>query len=228
MEELKWSVFDMKTDTAPGPDGFSVSFYKGCWESVKGILFELVNAFYLGNLDISRLNYGVITLIPKIKEANNVRQFRPICLLNVSFKIFTKVVTIHINSVADHIISPTQTAFMRGRNILEGVVILHETIHELHRKNQSGIILKIDFEKAYDKVKWNFLLQSLRMKGFSSKWIEWIKSFISGGSVAVNINDEVGPYFQTKKGVRQGDPLSPILFNNVADMLTLFINRAKP
>jgi len=65
------------------------------------------------------------------------------------------------------------------------------------------------------------------MKGFSSKWIEWIKSFISGGSVAVNINDEVGPYFQTKKGVRQGDPLSPILFNIVADMLTLFINRAK-
>ena len=116
---------------------------------------------------------------------------------------------------------------MRGRNILEGVVILHETIHELHRKNQSGIILKIDFEKAYDKVNWNFLLQSFRMKGFSSKWIEWIKSFISGGSVAVNINDEVGPYFQTKKGVRQGDPLSPILFNIVSDMLTLFINRAK-
>ena len=65
------------------------------------------------------------------------------------------------------------------------------------------------------------------MKGFSSKWIEWIKSFISCGSVAININDEVGPYFQTKKGVRQGDPLSPILFNIVSDMLTLFINRAK-
>ena len=145
----------------------------------------------------------------------------------MSFKIFTKVATIHINSVADHIISPTQTAFMRGRNILEGVVILHETIHELHRKNQGGVIFKIYFEKAYDKVNWNFLLQSLRMKGFSSKWIEWIKSFISGGSVAININDEVGPYFQTKKGVRQGDPISPILFNIVADMLMLFINRAK-
>ena len=100
------------------------------------------------------------------------------------------------------------------------------TYHIKHIK-QSGVILKIDFEKAYDKVNWNFLLQSLRMKGFSSKWIEWIKSFISGGSVAVNINDEVGHYFQTKKGVRQGDPLSPILFNIVAHMLMLFINRAK-
>ena len=65
------------------------------------------------------------------------------------------------------------------------------------------------------------------MKGFSLKWIEWIRSFISGGSVAINVNNEVGPFFQTKKGLRQGDPLSPILFNIVADMLTLFINRAK-
>ena len=81
-----------------------------------------------------------------------------ICLLNVSFKIFTKVATIRINSVADHLVSPTQTAFMQGRNILEGVVIRHETVHELHRKNQSGIIFKIDFEKAYDKVQWDFLI----------------------------------------------------------------------
>jgi len=65
------------------------------------------------------------------------------------------------------------------------------------------------------------------VKGFSHKWIEWIKSFVSGGSVAVNVNDEVDPYFQTKKGLRQGDLLSPILFNIVADMLALLINRAK-
>ena len=76
-------------------------------------------------------------------------------------------------------------------------------------------------------MRWNFLFQTLSLKGFSRKWIEWIKSFISGGSVAVNVNDEVGPYFQPKKGLRQGDPLSPILFNIVADMLVLFIKRAK-
>jgi hypothetical protein len=63
---------------------------------------------------------------------------------------------------------------MRGRNILEGVVTLHETIHELHRKKQSGVIFKIDFEKAYDKVRWPFLLHTLRMKGFSPKWISWV------------------------------------------------------
>jgi hypothetical protein len=70
---------------------------------------------------------------------------------------------------------------MQGHNILEGVVILRETIHEVHQKKQNGVILKIDFEKAYDKVKWSFLFQTLKMKGFSSKWISWIKSFVKGG-----------------------------------------------
>jgi hypothetical protein len=85
----------------------------------------------------------------------------------VSFKIFTKVSTIRLNLIVDKVVSPTQTAFICGQNILEGVVILHETIHELHRKRLNGVILKIDFEKAYDKVKWPFLFQTLRMKGFS-------------------------------------------------------------
>ena len=89
----------------------------------------------------------------------------------MSFNFFTEVTINRLYTVADKVISPSQTAFLRGRNILEGVVILHETIHELHRKKLSGVILKIDFEKAYDKVKWLFLLQTLRMKGFSPKWI---------------------------------------------------------
>ena len=103
--------------------------------------------------------------MPKIQEANKIQQYRPICLLNVSFKIFTKVATVRFNSVVDHIISHTQTTFMQGRNILEGIVILHETVMSCTGKNKVGVILKIDFEKAYDKVRWDFLLQTLRMKG---------------------------------------------------------------
>ena len=88
---------------------------------------------------------------------------------------------------------------MTGRYIMEGVVILHETIHELKRKKQNRIILKLDFEKAYDKVNWEFLQQGLRMKGFSQKWCKWIVNIITGGSVGVQINDEIGHFFQTKK-----------------------------
>jgi hypothetical protein len=73
-----------------------------------------------------------------------------------------------LKRVADTVVSPSQTAFMPGRNIMEGVVILHETIHELHTRKEDGIIFKIDFEKDYDNVKWSFLQQALRMKGFST------------------------------------------------------------
>ena len=110
---------------------------------------------------------------------------------------------------------------------MEGVVILHETIHELHTKKLNGVIFKVDFEKAYDKVKWHFIQQTLWMKGFSPKWCRWVENFISGGSASIKVNDDIGHYFQTKKGGRQGDPLSPVLFNIVADMLALLIKRAK-
>ncbi|WVZ50896.1 LOW QUALITY PROTEIN: hypothetical protein U9M48_002103 [Paspalum notatum var. saurae] len=170
-----------------------------------------------GELPLFSLNFGVITLIPKVQEANLIQQYQPICLLNL--QNLTKVATLRLNVVADHVINPSQTAFMKGRNILEGVVILHETVHELHKKKLDGVIFKIDFEKAYDKVKWPFLYQALRMKGFSPKWIKWVETFISGGSVAVNVNEEIGR-------LQQGDPLSPLLFNIVADMLTVLIKRA--
>jgi hypothetical protein len=116
---------------------------------------------------------------------------------------------------------------MHGRHILEGVVVLHETIHELHRIKLDGVLLKIDFEKAYDKVKWDVLQQAMRMKGFDRKWRRWIQEFITCGSVGIRVNEEIGHYFQTRKGLHQGDPISPILFNIIANMLAIMINRAK-
>jgi hypothetical protein len=112
--------------------------------------FYGLNFFFV---NLYSLNFGTIILLPKCKDASIIQQYRPICLLNVSFKIFTKVVTNRITSIAQKVINPTQTAFLPSRDILEGVVILHETMHELHCKKQSGVIFKMDFKKAYDKVK---------------------------------------------------------------------------
>ena len=95
-----------------------------------------------------------------------IKLFRPICLLNVSFRNFTKVGTNRLTQIVHAIVQPTQTAFMPDMNILEGVVVLHETLHEIHTKRLDGVVFKVDFEKAYDKVKWPFLQQALRMKGF--------------------------------------------------------------
>jgi len=135
-EEVKRVVFDMKENTAPGPDGFSVTFYKYCWEIVKGDFMDMVNDFYLGNLDIGRLNYGVITLIPKVKDANNIKQFKPIHLLNVSFKIFTKFLLDRLTVVAGKLVSKWQSAFIKGRYILDGAVMLHEIMHELRARKE--------------------------------------------------------------------------------------------
>jgi hypothetical protein len=190
-------------------------------------LLELFNDLHKGQIKLFKLNFGEIILLPKIKDADRIQQYRPICLLNVSFKIFTKVATIRLNAVADNVVRPTQTAFMQGRYILDGVVTLHETVHEMHRKNMNGVIFKIGFEKAYDEVKWPFLFQVLKMKGFSLEWRNLIRNFVQGGSVAIKVNDDTRHYFQTKKGLRQGDPLSPMLFNIVVDMLAILIERAK-
>ena len=156
VSEVKDAVFQMEHNKAPGPNGFPAEFYQVFWEVIKDDLMALFTDFHNEDLNLFSLNFGIITLIPKVQEATKIQQYRPICVLNVSFKIFTKVATNRLNKVAQTVVSPMQTAFLPGRNIM-GVVILHETIHELHTKKQNGAIFKIDFEKAYDKVKWSFL-----------------------------------------------------------------------
>jgi hypothetical protein len=226
-KEVHEAILQMELNKAPGPDGFPAEFYKKFWDIIKTDLMALFEQLYSGELPLFKLNYGIITLLPKKEEANQIQQYRPICLLNVSFKIFTKAATNRITGIAPKVIKPTQSAFMPGRHILEGVVILHETIHELHTKKMNGVLFKIDFEKAYDKIKWLFLQQTLRMKGFDPAWCRMINDFVRGGSVGVKVNDDVGHFFQTRKGLRQGDPLSPLLFNIVVDMLAILIGRAK-
>jgi mannosylglycoprotein endo-beta-mannosidase len=109
-EEVKKAVFQMEHNKAPGPDGFPIEFYQSFWDTIKMDLLHMFSALHTGQLELFRLNFGEVILLPKVNEAERIQQYRPICLLNASFKIFTKVATIRLNTVADHVVQPSQTA----------------------------------------------------------------------------------------------------------------------
>ena len=133
-KEVFDAISQMENNKAPGPDGFPAEFYKKCWHIIKGDLIPIFHDLFSGQLQLFHLNFGTIILLPKKTEAVRIEQFRPICLLNVSFKIFTKVGTNRLIQIAHSVVQWSQTAFMPDRNILEGVVVLHETLHEIHTK----------------------------------------------------------------------------------------------
>jgi mannosylglycoprotein endo-beta-mannosidase len=166
-EEIKNVIDQMERNKAPGPDGFPVEFYQACWVVIKDDLLQIFNDFHQHKIDLARINYGTIILIPKIDEATTIQKFRPICLLQVLFKIFTKVLTVRSEAAMAKLINDCQNAFIRGRFIADGVMLLQEILRETKYKKQQGVILKIDFEKAYDKVNWDFLFDSCRQMGFS-------------------------------------------------------------
>jgi hypothetical protein len=158
----------MEHNKAPGLDDFPAEFYQMFWDLIEQDLMALFHEFHKGTLPLYSLNFGTIILLPKCTEAITIQQYIPICLLNISFKIFTKAITNRLAEVAHRVIQPTQSAFIPGRNIMEGVT----------QEKMNGLIFKIDFEKTYDKIKWPFVNQVLEMKGFSPKWCHWIDTII--------------------------------------------------
>jgi hypothetical protein len=226
-EELDEVLKETKVDTAPGPDGFPVLFYKRCWPWIKTQVLQILNGFALGTVDIARLNFGILSLIPKVPGADNIKQFCPIALINVIFKLVAKAYAMRLSPVVHRVISLSQTAFIKGRLIHDGPLALHEIVHELKVKKTEAVLLKLDFEKAYDRVNWQFLREVLIRKGFDAAFVHRMMQLVSGGQTAIAINGEVGPYFRNKRGVRQGDPISPLLFDFVGDALDAILSRAR-
>jgi hypothetical protein len=125
IEEIKAVVFSLKHNSAPRPDGIPSEFFQEFWDTIKSDLFNLFKSFHDGSLNIERLNFGTVTLIPKIPNAVDIKVFRPICLLNVCYKIITKVLTNRFATCITSVISDFQYGFIKGRYIMDGVVSLH-------------------------------------------------------------------------------------------------------
>jgi hypothetical protein len=114
----------------------------------------------------------------------------------------------------------------KGRYILESVVVAHEIVHSVHKCKEPGVIIKLDYEKAYDRVNIDFLMEILKLRGFGDRFLKWIRCLVVGGSVSVTANGEESHTFKTGKGLRQGEPLSSLLFNFVGDVLYKMLEKA--
>lgn len=163
IDETKSALFSMRNYKLPGPDGFHPLFFKSQWEVVGISLHNLVVDCFAHPNRISKANQTVVTLIPKCDIPNRVSQFRPISLCNVAYKVVTKIITQRLRCIMPYVVSENQSNFVPGRATSDNILVLHEVIHSLNQlKGKKGYMdIKMDLEKAYDRLEWDFVLETL-------------------------------------------------------------------
>ncbi|GJY08595.1 putative RNA-directed DNA polymerase, partial [Tanacetum coccineum] len=225
-QEIREAVWACGSDKSPEPDGFSFAFYKKYWDILKSGISAFVQEFYSTSHIPQGCNSSFITLIPKLSSPIVVSDFRPISLIGAQYKIIAKILANRLSRVIDSIISPEQTAFIRGRQILDGPLLVNELIDWYKRKKKTLMVFKIDFEKAFDSVSWDFIFQILQFMGFSQLWISWIRGCLFSARTSILVNGSPSREFSLHRGLRQGDPLSPFLFILVMEGLSVAIKDA--
>ncbi|GJW59291.1 RNA-directed DNA polymerase, eukaryota [Tanacetum coccineum] len=224
-DEIKRAVWDCGTDKAPGPDGFTFGFYRRFWYIIESDVYDVVKHFFTYEDIPKGCNSSFIALIPKIPGANLVKDFRPISLIGSLYKIIAKILANRLVGVLGDIVNEVQSAFIADRQILDGPFILNEVLQWCKVKKKQSLIFKVDFEKAYDSVRWDFLDDVLSKFGFGEKWRKWIQCCLRSSRGSIIINGSPTEEFQFCKGLKQGDPLSPFLFILIMESLHLSFQR---
>ena len=197
-QEIKDVVFSFGSYKAPSPDGMSAIFYKTYWNTICKEVIDSIKAFFVDGHMLKEMNHTFITLIPKTPNLCMVKQFRPISLCNISYKIISKILANRLKSLLPNLVSPWQAASVPGRNIQDNSIIAYEIFHTMHQKffgSKVFVALKLDMEKAFDKVDGLSSLSIFKHFGFSNKWIHLINQCISTPTFSILNNGSLASFF---------------------------------
>ncbi|GJX23046.1 RNA-directed DNA polymerase, eukaryota, reverse transcriptase zinc-binding domain protein [Tanacetum coccineum] len=224
-EEIKKAVWDWGIDKSPGPDGFTFGFYRRFWKVIENDVVGVVTYFFHHGIFPKGSNSSFIALILKISDANMVKDYRPISLIGSLYKIIAKILANRLVNVLGDNVNKVQSAFVTDRQILDGPFILNELFQWCKSKKKQSLVFKVDFEKAYDSVRWDFLDDILKKFGFGDRWCGWIQSCLKSSRGSIIVNGSPTEEFQFYKGLKQGDPLSLFLCILVMESLHISFQR---
>lgn len=211
----------------PGPDGFTSAFFTSAWSIVGDEVLQAIQKFFVSYFLPRSTNAPILTLVPKKPRATCIGDYRPISCCNTTYKSISRLLVKRLKLILPGFILPNQTAFFKGRLIIENTLLASEIVQGYHGKGgQKRITIKVDIAKAFDTVRWEFLFACLQSYNIPETLIRWLEACVCTPSFSVAFNGSTYGYFKGRRGLRQGDPLSPYLFVLVMDCLSLALDRA--